>query len=265
MTKQPSVEDPVGALALLDDPKRRQLYQLVAGSQTPVGRDEAAAALGISRELAAFHLDRLAAAGLLETEYKRLGDRRGPGAGRPAKLYRRAEREVAVSLPPRHYDLAADLMATTLDRLGGAAGQGAAAAVARERGSADGAAARRKAGARPGRRRAIAGLMDVLRDADYEPQVDSSTGTLFLRNCPYHDLAVAHRDLTCGMNLAWAEGVVDSMGAPLRAELAPEPGRCCVVFRDSPRGAAIGASLGAEPVTTSEGDVVAASSEPING
>lgn len=264
MTKQPSVEDAVGALALLDDPKRRQLYQLVAGSQTPVGRDEAAAALGISRELAAFHLDRLVEAGLLETEYKRLGDRRGPGAGRPAKLYRRADREVAVSLPPRHYDLAADLMATALDRLGGAAGPEVAASVARERGSADAAAARRKIGSRPGRRRAIAGLMDVLRDADYEPEVDSSTGTLFLRNCPYHDLAAAHRDLTCGMNLAWAEGVVDSLGSPLRAQLAPEPGRCCVVFRAAPGGADPRMGLGPEAVPTSEGDVVAASSKPVN-
>ena len=220
MTRQTSVEDPVGALALLDDPKRRQLYDLVAASETPVGRDQAAGTLGISRELAAFHLDRLVAAGLLDTEYRRLGGRRGPGAGRPAKLYRRADREVAVSLPPRHYDLAADLMATALDRLGGAAGAKAAAAVARERGGADGAAARRRIGARPGRRRSMAGLVDVLRGGDYEPRVDTSTGTLILQNCPYHDLAADHRDLTCGMNLAWAEGVVDSLGSPFRPELA---------------------------------------------
>jgi predicted ArsR family transcriptional regulator len=262
MREPPSVEDAVGALALLGDPKRRQLYQLVAGSQTPVGRDEAAAALGISRELAAFHLDRLVEAGLLETEYKRLGDRRGPGAGRPAKLYRRADREVAVSLPPRHYDLAADLMATALDRLRGAAGPDVAASVARERGSADAAAARRRTGSRPGRRRAIAGLMDVLREADYEPEVDPSTGTLFLRNCPFHDLAAAHRDLTCGMNLAWAEGVVDSLGSPLRAELAPEQGRCCVVFRTDPDGAGPQTRLGTEPVTTSGEEVDAPHPSP---
>lgn len=234
MTKESAVEDPVEAVALLDDPKRRQLYDLVAASETPVGRDEAAAKLGISRELAAFHLDRLATAGLLETEYKRLGSRRGPGAGRPAKLYRRADRELAVSIPPRHYDLAADLMATALDRLGGAAGAEAAAAVARERGAAAGSAARRKVGARPSRRRSMAGLVDVLRGADYEPQVDASTGALFLRNCPYHDLAAEHRDLTCGMNLAWAQGVVESLGPPVSAVLAPEPGRCCVVFRAVP-------------------------------
>jgi predicted ArsR family transcriptional regulator len=156
------------------------------------------------------------------------------------------------------YDLAADLMATALDRLEGEAGAQAAAAVASERGSADGAAARRKLGARPGRRRSTAGLVDVLRGADYEPHVDASTGTLVLRNCPFHDLAADHRDLICGMNLAWAEGVVDSLGSPLRAELAPEPGRCCVVFRAAPGRADTTTGLGPEPVSPSEGDVVAA-------
>ncbi len=144
-------------------------------------------------------------------------------------------------------------MATALDRLGGAAGAQAAAAVARERGSADGTAARRKIGARPGRRRSMAGLVDVLRRADYEPRVDRSTGTLFLRKCPYHDLAADHRDLTCGMNLAWAEGVVDSLDSPLRAELAPEPGRCCVVFSSARPGNETATALGSEPVMTSEG------------
>ncbi len=217
-----------------------------------MGRDEAAASLGISRELAAFHLDRLVSAGLLETEYRRLGGRTGPGAGRPAKLYRRADREFAVSFPPRHYDLVADVMATALDRMSGPSGAAAAATVARERGSAAGAARRKQLAARPGRRRLMSGLLDVLRDADYEPQVDPSSGTVVLRNCPYHDLAREHRDLTCGMNLAWAEGVLDELGLPISAELAPEPGRCCVVFRDDHGGSKRAMELGSAPVTDSK-------------
>jgi predicted ArsR family transcriptional regulator len=236
MTKRPAVDHPIEAIALLEEPNRQQLYDLVAASHEPVGRDDAAAALGISRELAAFHLDRLVRGGLLETEYRRRGGRTGPGAGRPAKLYRRTDREVTVSFPPRHYDLAADLMATALDRLGGASGAQVAAAVARERGTAVGAGARRKAGARPGRRRLLTGLLDVLRGAGYEPDVDTPTGTVRLRNCPYDALASDHRELTCGMNLAWAEGVVDGLGSPAGVELAPEPGRCCVVFRTAPVG-----------------------------
>jgi len=232
MTQQSAVDDPIEAVALLDEPNRRHLYDLVAVSREPVGRDDAAAALGISRELAAFHLDRLAVAGLLDTEYRRRGGRSGPGAGRPAKLYRRADREVAVSLPPRHYDLAADLMATALDRLGGVSGVEAVATVAREQGTIAGARARRGTGARPGRRRLLTTLLDVLQGAGYEPQVDPSSGTVCLRNCPYDALAKDHRDLTCGMNLAWAEGVVDGLGSAATVELVPDPGRCCVVFPD---------------------------------
>src|SRR5512141_2283208 len=105
MTRKPAVEDPIGAVALLQEPNRQRLYDLVVSSHEPVGRDDAAAAVGISRELAAFHLDRLVEASLLETEYRRRSGRTGPGAGRPAKFYRRGNREVAVSLPARHYDL----------------------------------------------------------------------------------------------------------------------------------------------------------------
>lgn len=236
MMKKPGVDDPIEAVAQLEEPNRQKLYDLVVASHNSVGRDDAAEALGISRELAAFHLDRLVEVGLLETEYRRRGGRSGPGAGRPAKLYRRADREVAISLPPRHYDLAADLLATALDRLGGASGAEAVATVARERGTAVGAGARRSAGARPGRRRLLAALLDVLRGGGYEPQIETSNGTVWLRNCPYHAIASDHRELTCGMNLAWAKGVVDGLGSLVSVELAPEPGRCCLVFRTAPVG-----------------------------
>ena len=232
MRKMRGVDNPIEAVALLDEPNRQHLYDLVVSSHEPVGRDESAAALGISRELAAFHLDRLLEAGLLETEYRRRSGRTGPGAGRPAKLYRRADREVAVSLPPRHYDLAADLMATALDRLGDGSAVDAVTTVARERGTAVGADARRKAGARPGRRRSLAGLLDVLRGSGYEPEIEASAGRVCLRNCPYDALVSDHRELTCGMNLAWAEGVIDGLADSwLRPELAPKPGYCCVVFQ----------------------------------
>lgn len=235
MMQTPAVDDPVEAVALLEEPNRQRLYDLVAASHEPVGRDDAAAALGISRELAAFHLDRLAVAGLLETEYRRRGGRTGPGAGRPAKLYRRSDREVAISLPPRRYGLAADLMATALDRLSGGSGAEAVAAVARERGTKVGLEARRDAGPRPGRRRVLTALLDLLRGAGYAPEVDPTSGAVCLRNCPYHALASSHRELTCGMNLAWADGVAGALAeSGLRPELAPTPGFCCVMFQPAP-------------------------------
>src|SRR3954453_20993544 len=101
----------VAAVSALDDPARRTLLELVTASETPVGRDEAARASGLSRRATAFHLDRLAEAGLREVEFRRLTGRTGPGAGRPSKLYRRPAGEVAVSVPERHYDLAGGLVA----------------------------------------------------------------------------------------------------------------------------------------------------------
>ena len=126
--------DPIEAVAQLEEPNRRRLYDLVVGSPEAVGRDAAAAALQMSRELAAFHLDRLVEVGLLDVEFRRLGGRTGPGAGRPAKLYKRTERDVSVSLPARHYERAADLMATALERAGPES-TATVISIARERGA----------------------------------------------------------------------------------------------------------------------------------
>ncbi len=235
MANQPDGHpDPVNAVALLDEPTRRRLYELVAAADEPVGRDQAATTIGISRELAAFHLDRLADAGLLETVFRRLGTRRGPGAGRPAKLYRRADRDIAITLPPRDYRRAAEILEDAIAGVDDSTLTEAIAASARATGRAAGAAARTASGARAGRSRRRQALVDLLRDGGYEPATDLSTGAVRLRNCPYHDLAQRHRDVTCGMNLAWADGVLEGLGlAGVAPVLAPEPGTCCVVFADA--------------------------------
>ena len=225
--------DDVDAIALLDEPVRRALYAWVAVQPQPVGRDQAAVGVGISRALAAFHLDRLADAGLLTTEFRRLSGKSGPGAGRPAKLYRRADREVAVSLPPRRYDIAAALMADTLD---GADGdprtQRRAAALrdaARRMGQAVGAVARAAAGRRPSLTRRRAALLATLTERGYEPHVDGAE--VRLGNCPFDALVDDHRDLVCGMNLGLAEGILDGLGDDrASARIDRRPGLCCVAF-----------------------------------
>lgn len=221
MARNTNVRDPIRSVALLDEPNRARLYDLVARAGGPVGRDDAAEALGISRELAAFHLDRLVATGLLSAEFRRLSGRTGPGAGRPAKLYRRTEGDVIVTLPARNYDLAADVMAEALEELG-ARGARALRPVARERG--------RQVASHAQGQDPRASLLGALRGAGYEPEVEPD-GSVMLRNCPYDALALDHRDLTCGMSAAWAEGVVDGLAAPMRVELEPAAGRCCVIFR----------------------------------
>jgi predicted ArsR family transcriptional regulator len=105
------LERRLDALASLAEPVRLALYRCVAGREQGLGRDEAAAAVGISRKLAAYHLDKLAEAGLLEVRFERRGGRSGPGAGRPAKIYLRSARPLEVALPARNYQLIAELLA----------------------------------------------------------------------------------------------------------------------------------------------------------
>jgi predicted ArsR family transcriptional regulator len=204
----------VGALA---DPARRALYRFVAGAQAPISRDQAAAGVGLPRHTVKFHLERLVEDGLLETEYRRLTGRRGPGAGRPAKLYRRSARQFDVTLPERHYDLAGRILAGAVDAAA-ATGQPVRAAV-------DAAAtAEGRALADPG-----TPLVDVLAGLGYEPR-DTSDGVV-LGNCPFHDLAATHTELVCGMNLGLLEALLEQRaGEGRRAVLDPAPGRCCVVL-----------------------------------
>jgi predicted ArsR family transcriptional regulator len=226
------LEDPIRSVAQLDEPNRRRLYDLVSRASEPVGRDEAGTALGITRELAAFHLDRLVEAGLLSAEYRRRNGRSGPGAGRTAKLYRRSHGDVTVTIPARHYERAAGVMAEALEDLG-KRGLAALQPIARERG-------REEASRMVGTSEIAASdggpevqLVDALGRAGYEPEV-ASDGVIRLRNCPYDALVEEHRDLTCGMSVAWAEGLAEAIAAPVAVEFVPATGRCCVVFRPTP-------------------------------
>jgi predicted ArsR family transcriptional regulator len=215
----------IARLAALEDPLRRRLYDLVAESDEPVGRESAAATAGIGRTLAAYHLDKLVDQGLLTASYRRPPGRGGPGAGRPAKLYERADREIQVSMPQREYELAAGLLAEAADE------DETGAAAERLRDVA--ARAGRAAGAALSRSRSIETAM---RERGYEP-VREKGGVLRARNCPFHRLATEHRELVCGMNVAYVAGLLEGLGKSgpeVRRE--PQPGRCCVTV--VPRAAA---------------------------
>lgn len=209
----------IGAIAALGDPVRRRLYRLALAQ--PIGRDEAAQALAIPRSTAAFHLDRLAEAGLVTVTYRRLSGRTGPGAGRPSKLYAAASVDVMGSVPERHYELAGGLLASAIERADadGTPVREALAAEAYETGSEIGAA--------------NAPLDAALERCGYEPADDGAGGAL-LENCPFHSLATAHTDLVCGANLAFVRGLVEGAGDSREAVLEPRPGRCCVTLRASP-------------------------------
>jgi predicted ArsR family transcriptional regulator len=225
----------VAGVAALADPIRRDLYRYVSSQPAPVSRDEAAEALGIARHTAKFHMDRLAEEGLLDTVFKRLSERRGPGAGRPTKLYRRSSRQLSVTLPERRYDLAAQLMASAIDAPSAAGGTvtDAVYAAAADWGHTLGDQARAEAGPRPSRERLLTSICDALTDYGYEPR--RVGGTIMLCNCPFDTLAREHTELVCGMNFALLAAATDRVGrSGLVARLDPAPDRCCVVLDARP-------------------------------
>jgi predicted ArsR family transcriptional regulator len=220
--------DDIAALSLLDEPVRRALYEWVVAQARDVGREEAAKALGITRSLATFHLDRLTEGGLLEGGYRRLTGRVGPGAGRPARVYRRAKRDFAVTIPDRRYQRTADLFASALEALGDGSPPPALTAAAAKLGTELGRANvdRRRASARS--------LTAALERGGYEPVAEAGR-TIRLRNCPFDALVEEHRRLVCGTNLALAQGIASGAGVTdLVPILDPQPGYCCVAFVPQP-------------------------------
>jgi predicted ArsR family transcriptional regulator len=231
-------EDDLRGLASLGDPVRRSLYRYIVERGVPVGRDEAASAAGLGRSLAAYHLDKLVGEGLLEVSFERLGGRRGPGAGRPAKLYKRAARQFELSLPARDYELAAQLLARAVENDPCGTARRNAIESSRSLGrelagdviwTEDGRSGGDAVGDEPGAG-FVQALAAALVERGYEPAVEEP-GTIRLRNCPFDGLAREHRDLVCNMNLALFCGLADELGGDrLRPTLAPRPGECCVVL-----------------------------------
>ena len=207
---------PISELSNLNDPLRWRLYQYVAGHDAPMAREDAASAVGISRTLAAYHLDKLVEAGLLVSSYARPPGRGGPGAGRPAKRYTRAQREVTVSVPPRDYELLARLLVSSVEQDTSGAVRAAVNEAALDAG--------KRAAADTG-----GDLLAALRGCGYLPHVDDD-GRINLRNCPFHHVARDHLDVVCGLNLRLVEGAIaGSTQHDVHAELDPRPDRCCVV------------------------------------
>lgn len=210
-------EHALGRLCSLDDPTRRRLYEFVTSQSEPVTRDAAATALGIERATAAYHLDKLLEEDLLAASFARTAGRGGPGAGRPAKRYVRVQDEISVSLPPRDYRLAAEILvrAAESDTSGivREAVTEAAGAIGRELATADG---------------GTSDLLTFLRAQGFEPYADGKV--IRLRNCPFHALAQQHTELVCGMNRTLLDAAAGALQPGTVAELDPAPGRCCVAF-----------------------------------
>jgi predicted ArsR family transcriptional regulator len=226
-----AVSPDVSGIAALADPIRHTLYNFVIKHETPVSRDDAAGGTGLARHVVKFNLDRLVGEGLLDVEYRRPEGRGGPGAGRPAKLYRRSERDFAVSVPARRYELAAlllgiaarrnledgiplaDALRETTTVTGQALGQDVLNRTAPEHEPPAVAAA----------------IADVLDENGFEPHREGRT--LTLGNCPFAAMLADCKKLICHMNLDLMNGLLERCGlAGIVADLNPMPGKCCVRF-----------------------------------
>lgn len=228
----------VAGVSALAEPARRALYLHVAAQADAVSREQAAEALALPVHKVKFHLDRLVEAGLLEVEFRRLTGRSGPGAGRPAKLYRRCDRELAVTLPERRYELAGEVLAAAVEQAmseGVPVGEAVRAAAAAQgldiarRHRADG----REGGPDPRDAEPpdeLVAVASVLARYGYEPR--RVGGAVCLANCPFDRLAGRYTALVCDMNLALIRAVVEGLGLDAaHADLQPEEGWCCVRVR----------------------------------
>ena len=218
-------------IAALDDDLRRRMYVFIRRQGRPVSRDEAAAHVGISRKLAAFHLDKLVERGLLTAQYARLPGRTGPGAGRSSKLYEPSDLEVQVSIPERRYDIVGEILVATLVEDSSGSPRDAAKRIANDKGRDIGEEVKAALRLRPpGSERVLSIAEDTLSGYGFEPYRDGDA--ISLRNCPFHTLARHAPDLVCGLNREFIDGLLRGLGnESVEASLEPTPGECCVKLR----------------------------------
>jgi predicted ArsR family transcriptional regulator len=224
-------------IATLDDRLRQRIYLFVRASGAPVTREDVASEVGISRKLAAFHLDKLLDRGLLRAHYARPAGRSGPGAGRPAKMYEPSTIEVDVSIPERHYDLVGELLVEAIERESpGEPVRDVATRVALNKGEALGDEVRRAQNlGRPGPERTFTAALAVLEEHGFEPYRED--GRIRLRNCPFHALAQRAPDLVCEMNRSFVDGIVRGLGnRSVEAVIDRRSGECCVELRRTRAG-----------------------------
>jgi predicted ArsR family transcriptional regulator len=223
----------VSMLGALSDPVRRALYRFVAEQPGAVSREQAADGVAVPHHKAKFHLDRLVDEGLLVTEFRRLTGRTGPGAGRPAKLYRRVRKEVSVSVPSRRYDLAGRVLADATAR----ALEGRPIEEALEDAAIDAADAVVVADTEDKGADELTRVAEALAPLGYEPRVDEPE--VHLANCPFDRLAADHPEVVCRMNRTFVDAVVDRLDCrDLETGSSSAGDHCCV--RVSRGGASVG-------------------------
>ena len=230
----------IAGIAALADPVRAMLYAYLGRRPRSASREEVAKETGLAHHIVKFNLDRMVAEGLLSVEYRRPAGRSGPGAGRPAKLYRRSEREFSVSVPARRYELAAGVLANAI-RHSQESGTGIDEAVqitASDAGYTLGRTAAERAGEDAGPVEIRATILDVLNEYGYATRHDEvpEGGTVVrFGNCPFAGLLRDCAGLICKMSHDLVTGMLEATEVSgYGARMAvPAPGDCCVSLQVS--------------------------------
>lgn len=206
---------------------RVRLLQALTAANGPLGAKELADQAGLHLTTVRAHLDVLIEAGLVESEPEARGT-----PGRPRVLYRTSQAQQSGS---GDYRLLAEVLAS---HLAGTA--------------ADPAEQARTAGLAWGRylvespppfvavtadeaRAKVVQLSTTLGfDAELAPDADR----VFLRGCPFVDLARRHPDVVCSMHLGLLQGALEALGAPVAAggiEPLVEPALCIAHLNGDPK------------------------------
>ena len=198
--------------ALASEPRRRALA-LLSDSVLPLEVGAVATALGLHVTTARFHLEQLEAAGLVERQVARAGQR-----GRPRVLFRAA----AVPVPA---DRAQQQLTQALAAVIGEDADGGRARSVRagERWSAQyeavAVAAATAADAPAGDTASatpvpdlVPPLLRVLTEIGFEPELRADENTIALPACPFRAEARANPDVVCSVHLGLMKGLARSLG-----------------------------------------------------
>lgn len=210
---------------VLASASRTAVLQALRDAASPRGVAEVAEQIGLHQNTVRGHLDVLVDAGYA---VRRTETPRGPG--RPRVVYEATDAPEDGS----NYKLLAEVLA---EYVAATAAHPAEAAASAGRAWAAGSTG---AGAGPGDaagvdgtaadgQAVLQGLVRLLADGGFQPEVVPGSDEIHLRHCPFGELAVTHPDVVCGAHLGIIQASLERLGGPVgRARLLPlvEPGLC---------------------------------------
>ncbi len=197
--------------ATLGDATRRGIYITVRESAEPMTAGQISELFDIHANVARHHLDRLVTDGYLQVTRRRRSERRGPGAGRPAKHYETTAKEISVQFPARRYDLLAELLARVVERVAPDTAAEIAEDVGREYG--------RELAAEVGLAKdagfdtAVAAVAKAMMGAGFESEANTADRVIVTRFCPFGETASKHPEIVCKLDQGIVSGLLESANA----------------------------------------------------